>query len=112
MTPRVSAGEGDRWLFWCPGCDHAHVITVPPWTFDGDRERPTVSPSVLVQGVQWAAEHPFYDTAHAGVPEGGAIICHSFVRDGRIEYLNDSTHALAGQTVDLPDWPPRFEEEA
>lgn len=24
--------------------------------------------------------------------------------DGRIQFLNDCTHALAGQTVDLPDW--------
>jgi hypothetical protein len=31
--------------------------------------------------------------------------CHSFVRAGRIEFLNDSTHALAGKTVDLPDLP-------
>ena len=37
--------------------------------------------------------------------EGGDrnIRCHSFVRSGRIEFLSDSTHALAGQTVDLPD---------
>ena len=29
--------------------------------------------------------------------------CHSFVTDGRIQFLSDCTHALAGQTVDLPD---------
>jgi hypothetical protein len=27
-----------------------------------------------------------------------------FVTDGRIQFLGDCTHALAGQTVDLPDW--------
>jgi hypothetical protein len=31
-------------------------------------------------------------------------ICHSFVTDGRIQFLNDCTHSLAGQTVDLPDF--------
>jgi hypothetical protein len=31
--------------------------------------------------------------------------CHSFVRNGRIEFLGDCTHALASQTVDLPDLP-------
>ena len=31
-------------------------------------------------------------------------ICHSFVTDGRIQFLGDCTHKLAGQTVDLPDW--------
>ena len=32
-------------------------------------------------------------------------VCHSFVTDGRIQFLADCTHALAGQTVDLPEWP-------
>jgi hypothetical protein len=32
--------------------------------------------------------------------------CHSFVTDGRIQFLSDSTHALAGQTVDLPEIQP------
>lgn len=30
-------------------------------------------------------------------------VCHSFVRDGRIQFLSDCTHKLANQTVDLPD---------
>jgi Family of unknown function (DUF6527) len=33
--------------------------------------------------------------------------CHSFLKDGRWEFLSDSAHHLAGQTVDmvpLPDW--------
>jgi hypothetical protein len=32
-------------------------------------------------------------------------VCHSFVTDGRIQFLNDCTHPLAGQTVDIPEWP-------
>jgi hypothetical protein len=28
-------------------------------------------------------------------------VCHSFVTDGKIQYLSDCTHAMAGQTVDL-----------
>ena len=27
--------------------------------------------------------------------------CHSFVRDGKIQFLNDCTHELKGQTVSL-----------
>lgn len=33
--------------------------------------------------------------------------CHSFVQSGQWQFLTDSAHALAGQTVDmvpLPDW--------
>lgn len=76
--------------FSCPGCKDWHVIRTGPdgWTWDGSVDVPTFSPSVLVQG-------PI-----GGVADGR---CHSFVTAGRIEFLSDSTHALAGQTVDLPD---------
>jgi hypothetical protein len=30
-------------------------------------------------------------------------VCHSFVTDGKIQFLGDCTHALAGQTVELPE---------
>ena len=33
----------------------------------------------------------------------GCQRCHSFVRDGKIRFLADSYHELAGQTVDLPE---------
>jgi hypothetical protein len=32
-------------------------------------------------------------------------LCHYFIRAGKIEFCGDSPHNLAGQTVDLPDWP-------
>ncbi len=34
---------------------------------------------------------------------GQSPLCHSFVRDGRIEFLGDCTHKLAGQTIELPE---------
>lgn len=30
--------------------------------------------------------------------------CHSFVVDGQMQFLGDCTHALAGQTVPIPEW--------
>jgi len=33
-----------------------------------------------------------------------AARCHSIVTDGKIAFLTDCFHTLAGQTVDLPDW--------
>lgn len=78
----------------CPGCDGFHVVHVAHsnpganWQFNGDTERPTFSPSLLVNK----------DFSHPGVPR-----CHSFVRDGRIQFLSDCTHHLAGKTVDLPE---------
>lgn len=76
----------DRIFFYCPGCSERHQIVVGVWGFNDDLERPTFTPSVLVQGG----------------PDNA--VCHSFVTDGRIQFLGDCTHALAGQTVELPEW--------
>lgn len=80
----------------CPGCGSRKYLAVrdktterPSWIFNGDLERPTLEPSIL--------------TRFEATDVHAAEVCHSFVRDGRIEFLPDCTHALAGQTVDLPD---------
>lgn len=76
---------------FCPGCKNAHVLD-QRWTFNGDFERPAFSPSFLA----------WHDAqAEDNIP---AYRCHSFIAAGRIQFLGDCTHALAGQTVDLPDW--------
>lgn len=85
---------GIRWN--CPGCGEPHVVpTTGPraWGFNGDLERPTLTPSILV--------HPIAPVPETGFP--GTPRCHSFVTDGRIAFCSDSQHALAGQTVDLPE---------
>lgn len=102
------AESGGKYViaFHCPGCAHAHTIDTNVWTWNGDLERPTFSPSILVRGNQWPRdEYPeYFKPAHANVPPGADTVCHSFVTDGQIQFLGDCTHALAGQTVDLPDW--------
>lgn len=59
----------------------------PNWSWNGDVDKPTIKPSILTRGGN--EDHP--------------IVCHSFVNDGKIQFLSDSTHELAGQTVDLLD---------
>lgn len=87
-----------RLVFECPGCGSLHAPNVEPegnvgpWSWNGSTDRPTLSPSVLIR---WTRR-----------PENAAPVdevCHSFVRDGRIEFLSDCTHGLAGSTVDLPE---------
>ncbi len=95
---KLRSAEGGRVAFMCPGCKMMHHVTVEPgpgpqWSWNGNPDAPTFSPSVLVR---W----PDPDS-----PGKYIATCHSFVRDGRIQFLNDCTHALAGQTVDLPDLP-------
>lgn len=81
-----------RLAFECPGCGQLHAIpTTGPraWEFNGDLARPTFAPSILVR---WTSG-----------PEHQAGVCHSFVRDGQIQFLGDCTHTLAGKTVPLPE---------
>ncbi len=80
--------EGNGLAFMCPGCKTHHVIwhgigKPPRWDWNGDIDKPSFSPSILVRGAIY--------------------ICHSFVRNGQIQFLTDCTHDLAGKTVDLPE---------
>ena len=94
-------------LFYCPGCDEPHQITIAgpqSWGFNGDYVKPTFTPSYLT----WADPNPRAMPEHD--PKGkyrNGFRCHSFIIDGSIQYLADSTHSLAGQTVQLrpfDDW--------
>lgn len=99
----IVRANGDRAMLWCPGCDDLHAVgygAADKWQFDGNLERPTISPSILVHGNQWPPEYPEYvKHRHASVKPGDDTICHSFVRDGQWQFLPDSTHVLSGQTV-------------
>ena len=82
-------------MFICPGCElegsGVHILPVnndvkaPSWDWNGDVEKPTLSPSIL--------------TKHDN------FVCHSFLTDGVFHFLSDSTHALAGKSVPIPDLP-------
>lgn len=72
----------------CPGCRTAHVID-NRWTYNGDDTNPTFSPSLKVT---WSWK------------DRDDKCCHSFIKNGVWEFLNDCTHELAGQHVPVPDW--------
>nr|WP_244656283.1 MULTISPECIES: DUF6527 family protein [unclassified Rhizobium] len=99
LSSKIRSARDGGILFWCPGCDGAHVVSIgegagPRWGFNGNYDAPTFTPSVLVT----------YNGSDAGVGEAPPAICHSFVTDGKIQFLSDCTHSLAGQTVDIPDF--------
>jgi hypothetical protein len=103
LVNHVGLHGGLQLLVWCPGCAndawsglHA-ATTVDPegnhpaveWTWDGNRESPTIHPSILVHGGKIQPR------------------CHSFIENGWWRYLVDCDHWLAGQMVrlpPLPDW--------
>jgi len=76
----------------------------PAWSFNGDLTRPTLSPSILARSGHYVPGFNGVCECSGGGEYWGfrCYVCHSFVRDGRIEFLSDCTHPLAGQTVDLP----------
>ena len=104
-------------MFWCPGCDDAHVVTVGDthnpgrnWGYNGNPEAPTFTPSILVKSGHyvpgWSADTCYCEPRPNGDDWGfNCVVCHSFVNDGKIQFLGDCTHHLANQTVALPEWP-------
>lgn len=94
MADKIRRIEENYFAFHCPGCGYGHAVTVngkrnasnASWTWNGSMDRPTFNPSINCN------------------PDDAAHRCHSWVRDGKIEFLTDSFHALAGKTVDIPNW--------
>lgn len=91
----------------CPGCKSLHhIYTKTPtsggakWSFNNDYEKPTISPSLLITtGKCIAGNENWDDEGHSEFNTR----CHSFIKDGKIQFLQDCTHELKGQTVDLPE---------
>lgn len=82
----------NRAFFHCPGCGFGHAFRIrapandssgPVWEFNGDVDKPTFSPSLLLDDPK--------------------ARCHLFVRDGKIEFCSDCHHALAGTIVEMQE---------
>lgn len=85
---QTTTSQGDVVIFFCPGCQAEHAFRIkgpaPVWTWKGSVDRPTLKPSLLYQAVP-----------------GVRPRCHCLVKDGRIEFLRDCEHSLAGKTVSM-----------
>jgi hypothetical protein len=106
---------GDVVSYRCP-CGDVHALTVSGsgavWEWNGSLDKPTFEPSVLVTVGHYTPHAPkdpdscwcTYAKEHPGEITFGCYRCHSYVRDGVVQFLGDCTHALAGKTVPLGDW--------
>lgn len=100
LSPVLMGGvDNGSIYFQCPGCKTHHHIKVGSgegvhWEYNGNPDAPTFKPSVLVT----------YNGEDAGKGSAPQAKCHSFITDGQIQFLDDSTHELKGQTVPLPEW--------
>lgn len=92
---RIEHPTPSRVEFECPGCGLTHSLNIDPnkprprWDFNGNLDLPTIHPSIRVRWTYGMQQEQ--------------RVCHSFVRDGNIQFLSDCTHKLKGQTVALPE---------
>lgn len=76
--------------YWCSGCEHIHIVNVvpdekPAWGWNGDVNKPTLTPSIRTF---WPKNEE----------QSEATRCHHFLRDGVIEFLDDSAaHQVRGK---------------
>jgi hypothetical protein len=104
--------ENGTVAIFCPGCNQKHYLNVDPkngrpcWGFNGNFEKPTFTPSLLVrtgkhvEGEAYKQRLPKEDWA---AYEQYSKRCHSFITDGMIKFLGDCTHDLKDKTVPLPE---------
>lgn len=79
----------------CPACGQ-HCVPKTRWTLSGTADAPTIHPSI-VETCNPPGSRDYR-------PDAATTVCHIVIRDGRIEFQSDCTHALAGQTFDLPEF--------
>jgi hypothetical protein len=106
---KIQHNDRTLWVFQCPGCGQNHAFD-QRWTFNEDYEKPTFSPSLLIRSGHYMPEHDggscwcTFNKEHPDEPAPfRCSLCHSFVTDGKIQFLSDCTHSLVGQTVSLVD---------
>lgn len=117
MTDLMRMPDENNVSWWCPGCQRRHGVPLKLagdvyWEWNGSLEAPTLAPSVLVYGHQ-----ELIDSDLPWGEEEGQLLhpsnkrmtprCHTFIRNGQIEFLGDCTHELAGQTVQMTEAPAK-----
>lgn len=80
--------------YHCPGCKHDHWVPAKQWNWNGDKNKPSLHPSVR-----------HFITFPEGTKRAGQqqTLCHYHVKNGQIKYCGDCEHELKGKTVDLPE---------
>jgi hypothetical protein len=92
---KIKDWEDGTYSHECLGCKGHHKVPTTKessrnghiWTFNGDFNKPTFSPSV---NNSWG-EPPFKR-------------CHYVITNGMIAYCDDCTHSFKGQTIELPNY--------
>jgi hypothetical protein len=111
INAKLRSVQGQHFAHWCPGCGQMHGVPVS-WNFDGNYDAPTVSPSVRITGKQTLKDEKGEWTGEWVRDASGNAVdmcCHYILTAGQLNFCGDCTHALAGQTVPLPDLPKEID---
>jgi hypothetical protein len=92
--------------FYCPACKTLHVFD-ERWTFDGDYDQPTFTPSLRTSSGHYVAGSQRRPDGKCGICESAKErgvqsicgMCHLNVTKGRVTFHADCTHDMAGQTA-------------
>lgn len=103
--------EGNMVAFYCKGCNQYHSININKdgtgWEFNENYESPTFTPSIKVTSGHYMTGHNggcwcTYNKSNPDNPSSfKCLICHCYVTNGKIEYLSDCSHDLAGKIVEM-----------
>lgn len=74
---------GPSGILTLPVITHGSRKDTGCWTWNGDTESPTLKPSIKTTGMDW--------------------VCHTWINDGKVQFLSDSTHEHTGKTMDILD---------
>lgn len=120
IKPWKNGDESAGYTYWCQGCKSHHTVRTMSkvggavWGFNGNHEKPTFTPSVLVTNGHFSSRHKPGDPCWCSTQDADFKCqrCHTFITDGMVNFLGDCTHELAGQTLPLPDLPRPREQGA
>lgn len=73
------------------------------WSWNGDIEAPTLKPSILLTSTREITDEEADRITVGEKLEIPKVRCHSWVNNGRVQFLDDSSHELAGRELPLED---------
>ena len=97
---------------WCPACKQMHPLP-DSWTFNGDLNKPTFSPSFKTTGLHLVTDESGNWTGEWKLDSQGKPIpytCHYILTNGILNFCGDCTHSMANQSVPLPELPVGYRD--
>lgn len=97
VSPILRRAQG-RHFHWCPACEMMHPLP-DSWTFNGDVQNPTFSPSFRQGFTHWTGGVD--EETGLGRGERQNRECHYIITDGKIQFCPDSWHGRS-DIVQMP----------